>query len=43
MDTKSGKQVEDRPGETLVIMLPILAMGALIGIVALLMRTVGKW
>lgn len=43
MDTKSGRQVEDRPGESLVLVLPLLAMGALIGIIALLMRSTGKW
>lgn len=43
MDTKSGRQLEDQPGESLVLMLPVLAMGVLIGVLALLMRSTGKW
>jgi hypothetical protein len=39
---KDGKRQEE-PGDALVIMLPVLAMGALIGILALLMRSAGKW
>jgi hypothetical protein len=42
LDTKSGKQVE-QPGEGLVLVLPLMAMAALIGILALLMRSTGKW
>lgn len=43
MDTKSGRQVEDQPREGLVLVLPVLAMGVLMGILALLMRSTGKW
>lgn len=42
LDTKSGKQVE-QPGEGIVLILPIAAMFALIGVLALLMRSTGKW
>jgi hypothetical protein len=42
VDTKSGKQVE-QPGEGIVLFLPVVAMAALIGILALLMRSTGKW
>ena len=42
MRIKDGKRQEE-PGDALVIMLPVLAMGALIGILALLMRSAGKW
>lgn len=42
LETKSGRQQEE-PGDGLVILLPILAMGTLIGILALLMRSTGKW
>ena len=42
LDTKSGKQVK-QPGEGIVLILPIAAMCALIGILALLMRSTGKW
>jgi hypothetical protein len=43
LDTKSGKQREDRPEETFTLVLPLLAMFALIGVLALLMRSTGKW
>ena len=43
MDNKSRKQKEERPEETLTLALPLLAMFALIGVVALLMRSTGKW
>jgi hypothetical protein len=39
---KDGKRQEE-PGDALILMLPVLAMGALIGILALLMRSTGKW
>jgi hypothetical protein len=39
---KDGKRQEE-PGDILVLMLPVLAMGALIGILALLMHSTGKW
>jgi hypothetical protein len=39
---KDGKRQEE-PGDSLVLMLPVLAMAALIGILALLMRSTGKW
>jgi len=42
LDTKSGKQVE-QPGEGIVLILPVAAMFALIGVLALLMRSTGKW
>ena len=38
---KDGKRQEE-PGDALIIMLPVLAMGALIGILALLMRPRGN-
>jgi len=43
LETKSGRQQEDQPRESVVIVLPLLAMCALIGIIALLMRSTGKW
>jgi hypothetical protein len=42
VETKSGQQREE-PGDSLVLVLPIIAMAALIGILALLMRSTGKW
>jgi hypothetical protein len=39
---KNGKR-EEEPGDALIIMLPVFAMAALIGILALLMRSTGKW
>jgi hypothetical protein len=39
---KDGKRQEE-PGDALIIMLPVFAMAALIGILALLMRSTGKW
>ena len=42
MDTKSGKQTE-QPGEGIILFLPVAAMFALIGVLALLMRSTGKW
>jgi hypothetical protein len=42
VETKSGQQREE-PGDSLILLLPVLAMGALIGILALLMRSAGKW
>jgi hypothetical protein len=39
---KDGKRQEER-GDELVLMLPVFAMAALIGILALLMRSTGKW
>ena len=43
MDTKDRQEKEEQPLESLTLMLPILAMGVLIGILALLMRSTGKW
>ena len=43
MEVKEGKQQDKQPNESLILMLPILAMGVLIGIIALLMRSTGKW
>jgi hypothetical protein len=42
VETKSGQQREE-PGDGLVLVLPIIAMATLIGILALLMRSTGKW
>jgi hypothetical protein len=42
VETKSGQQREE-PGDSLVLILPILAMAVLVGILALLMRSTGKW
>jgi hypothetical protein len=43
LDTKSVKKQEERPEETFILALPLLAMFALIGVLALLMRSTGKW
>jgi hypothetical protein len=42
LQIKDGKRQEE-PGDGLIIMLPVFAMAALIGILALLMRSAGKW
>jgi hypothetical protein len=42
LDTKDG-QKQPEPGGGLVLMLPVLAMFVLIGVLALLMRSTGKW
>jgi hypothetical protein len=42
LDTKDGKKQQE-PGVGVVLMLPVLAMLVLIGVVALLMRSTGKW
>jgi len=42
LDTKSGQQREE-PGEGIILFLPVAAMFALIGVLALLMRSTGKW
>jgi hypothetical protein len=34
---------EEKPSEEVILALPILAMAALIGVLALLMRSTGKW
>jgi hypothetical protein len=39
---KDGKRQEES-GDSLILMLPVFAMAALIGILALLMRSAGKW
>ena len=42
MDTKNGRQ-EEQSGEGIILFLPVAAMFALIGVLALLMRSTGKW
>ena len=43
MEVKDGKQQDKQASDSLILMLPVLAMGVLIGILALLMRSTGKW
>ena len=47
LEGKLGKRnsplKDDDPGQGLTLALPILAMGVLMGIIALLMRSTGKW
>jgi LPS O-antigen subunit length determinant protein (WzzB/FepE family) len=43
LDPKNNPIKDDEPGQGLTLILPVLAMGALIGILALLMRSTGKW
>ena len=42
MDTKNGRH-EEQPGEGIILFLPVAAMLVLIGFIALLMRSTGKW